>query len=161
MHYTLTIQVQDSDIDELGHASNIAYIRWLQDVAVAHSTSVGLGWKAYLELGAVFVIRRQEVDYLRPALRGDTLELRTWICNVAAAKVQRETEFKRVSDGVLVAKSLTTWGFVETTQGRPSRIPDQVRVAFGFPARPRRSAADDPHVVVAEGAPRGQDGDGA
>lgn len=133
--FTVTASVLESDIDELGHASNIAYVRWLQDVAVAHSVAVGLSFEAYARLGGVFVIRRQEVDYLRPCLRGETLELRTRVCNVAAAKVQRETEIVRVADAVLLAKGLTTWGFVDTTQGRPTRIPDQVRVAFGAPAR--------------------------
>lgn len=160
MDYALTIQVQDSDIDELGHASNIAYIRWLQDVAVAHSTSVGLGWGAYLDLGAVFVIRRQEVDYLRPALRGETLELRTRICNVAAANVQRETDFTRPADGVVIARALTTWVFVDAKRGRPTRIPDHVRTAFGFPPRVRRSAGDEPDVVVAQRSSNSVNGDG-
>ncbi len=139
--FTLTIEVQDADIDELGHASNIAYVRWLQDVAVAHSTAVGLGYEGYARLGAVFVIRRQEVDYLRPSVRGEALELRTRVCNVAAAKVQRETEVVRVRDGMVLAKGLTTWGFVDTTAGRPTRIPDEVRIAFGVPPRPKRSDA--------------------
>lgn len=133
--FTLTTQVLESDMDELGHASNIAYVRWLQDVAVAHSIAVGLSFEAYARLGGVFVIRRQEIDYLRPCVRGATLELRTRVCNVAAAKVQRETEIVRAADEVVLAKGLTTWGFVDTTQGRPIRIPDEVRVAFGAPAR--------------------------
>ena len=136
--FTLTATVKDTDIDELGHASNIAYVRWLQDVAVAHSTAVGLSYEAYGRIGGVFVIRRQEIDYLRPCLRGESLELRTRVCNVAAAKVQRETHVVRISDDVMLAKGLTTWGFVDTTQGRPIRIPDEVRVAFGMPARPKR-----------------------
>lgn len=135
----MTLDVDASDIDELGHASNISYVRWLQDVAVAHSAAVGLGYEAYARLGGVFVIRRQEVDYLRPALRGESLELRTRICNVAAAKCQRETEIARKSDGVILAKALTTWGFVDTRSGRPTRIPDEVRVAFGIAPRARRA----------------------
>ena len=140
--FTLTTTVQDSDIDELGHASNIAYVRWLQDVAVAHSVAVGLSYEAYARIGGVFVIRRQEVDYLRPCLRGEGLELRTRVCNVAAAKVQRESEIVRASDGVVLAKGLTTWGFVDTAQGRPTRIPEEVRVAFGMPARSKRSTGE-------------------
>ena len=107
--FTLTATVKDTDIDELGHASNIAYVRWLQDVAVAHSTAVGLSYEAYGRIGGVFVIRRQEIDYLRPCLRGESLELRTRVCNVAAAKVQRETHVVRISDDVMLAKGLTTW----------------------------------------------------
>jgi acyl-CoA thioester hydrolase len=128
-------EVLASDIDELGHSSNIAYVRWIQDAAVAHSAEVGLDMAAYLRIGAVFVVVRHEIDYLRPALRGDTLKARTWISSVMAAKCLRETEITRESDGVLLAKSVTTWGFIEVASGRPRRIGDDVRSAF-LPAVP-------------------------
>jgi acyl-CoA thioester hydrolase len=135
LSYTMVRNVADDDIDNLGHANNIAYVRWIQDVAVAHSETVGLGFAAYARIGAVFVIRRQEVDYLRPLLRGDTIQVRTWIGSVAAAKCQRATEITSAATGIVAARALTTWGFVDFRSGRPTRIPDEVRVAFGYAAR--------------------------
>ncbi|HWL86418.1 MAG TPA: thioesterase family protein [Polyangiaceae bacterium] len=135
------IEVTSDDIDALGHASNIAYVRWVQDVAVAHSEAVGFGYPEYQELGAVFVIRRHEVDYLRPALRGDKLEVRTWVASAQAAKCVRMTEVRSASDGSLRAKASTTWGFVDVTKGgRPTRIPDAIRIAFLQPPRGRELA---------------------
>jgi acyl-CoA thioester hydrolase len=145
VRFTLSVEVAESDIDELGHASNIVYLRWVQDVAVAHSTTVGLGVEAYLALGAVFVVRRHEIEYLRPVLRGERLELRTWIDTVMAAKCRRATEIVRrdlragVEVDVVVARAMTTWGFVEMATGRPTRIPDAIRRAFGVASlRPPR-----------------------
>lgn len=132
--FRLAREVAPGDIDELGHANNIAYVRWIQDVAVAHSAAVGLDIAAYQELGGVFVVRRHEVDYLRPVLRGERLELRTWIHTVSAAKCQRATHIVRLGDPgteTVVARSLTTWGFVEIASGRPVRIPIRIREAFG------------------------------
>ncbi len=132
--HAIAITVADADIDELGHASNIAYVRWIQDVAVAHSTAVGLDFEAYRKLGGVFVVRRHEVDYLRPVLRGDRLQVRTWIDSAMAAKCKRATEI--VNDaGTVVARAMTTWGYVEMATGRPVRIPDVVRSAFGLNAQ--------------------------
>ena len=128
--FQLDLVVRDDEIDVLGHASNIAFVRWIQDVAMAHSASVGLGLEAYQRLGAVFVVVRQEIDYLRPALRGEVLQARTWISSVMAAKVQRATELVRAADGEPVARSLTSWGWVEMASGRPRRIPPEVLVAF-------------------------------
>jgi acyl-CoA thioester hydrolase len=131
--YKISLEVGDADIDALGHVSNIAYVRWIQDVAIAHSSAVGLDLAAYAELGAVFVVRRHEVDYLRPVLRGERLEVRTWIDRAFAAKCHRATEIARLgADGepVIVARAMTTWGFVELASGRPTRIPGHVRVAF-------------------------------
>lgn len=141
--FQMAIEVVDGDIDLLGHASNIAYIRWIQEVALAHSAAVGLPPEGYQRLGAVFVIRRHEVDYLRPVFRGDRLELRTWIDSVFAAKCKRGTEIVRVSGPAeeVVARGMTTWGFIEVATGRPTRIPDVVRVAFG--AAPAYSSSVD------------------
>ena len=140
--YEHAIRVDDADIDMLGHASNIAFVRWIQDVAVAHSAAVGLDIATYMRLGAFFVVRRNEIDYLRPVLRGEQLTVRTWIASAAAAKCERGTELLRAADGEVVARSLTTWGFVEAATGRPTRIPDDVRVAFGYP--PRKSSVPPP-----------------
>ena len=146
-----TIQVGDGDIDMLGHASNIAFVRWIQEAAIAHSAARGLDVEAYMRLGACFVVRRHELDYLRPVLRGESLLMRTWIDSAAAAKCERVTEFQRAGMPSVeaarnpVAKARTTWGFVEATTGRPTRIPDDIRVAFGF--APRKSSVPPPPVV--------------
>jgi acyl-CoA thioester hydrolase len=140
--FTLAIDVGEDDIDMLGHASNIAYLRWVQDVAVAHSSAVGLDLEGYSQLGAVFVVRRHEIDYLRPVVRGDRLELRTWIDSAAAAKCKRATEIVRVNGPeIVVTRAMTTWGYVELATGRPTRIPDSVRVAFSQPTMRELSAA--------------------
>ncbi len=128
--FRLELIVGDDDIDALGHASNIAFVRWIQDAAMAHSAAVGLDLVAYRRLGAVFVVVRHEIDYLRPALRADELEARTWISSVMAAKCLRATELVRRRDQQLVARGLTTWGFVAFETGRPKRISDDVRAAF-------------------------------
>lgn len=139
--------VEDDDIDNLGHASNVAFIRWLQDVAIAHSESVGFGFDAYRTIGGIFVIRRTEIDYLRPTLRGETLELRTWLSSWMAAKYVRETEIKRVADGAMIARASVTWGYLDVKSGRPVRVPDVIREAFGLPAvSVRRSSTPPPGV---------------
>jgi acyl-CoA thioester hydrolase len=129
--------VEASDIDLLGHANNVSFVRWVQDVAVAHSAALGLDLEAYRRLGGIFVVVRHEVDYLRPAFRADAIELRTWISDLMAAKCNRATELWRTTDGPaggqaaadgeLLARALTTWGFVELGTGRPLRMPDEVR----------------------------------
>ncbi|MEA2753239.1 MAG: acyl-CoA thioester hydrolase [Myxococcales bacterium] len=142
--FTLGMEVGDDDIDMLGHASNIAYLRWVQDVAVAHSATVGLDMEGYAQLGAVFVVRRHEIDYLRPVVRGEKLELRTWIDSASAAKCKRATEIVRIGTPevpeLVVARAMTTWGFIELATGRPTRIPDSVRVAFSQPTMRELSA---------------------
>jgi acyl-CoA thioester hydrolase len=130
----MRFEVSSDDIDSLGHVNNISYVRWIQDVAVAHSSAVGLDFEAYGRMGGIFVVRRHEIDYLRPVLRGETVEVCTWIGSVMAAKCIRHTELRGESgERPLVAKAETVWGFVDVTTGRPTRIPDPVKAAFGRP----------------------------
>jgi acyl-CoA thioester hydrolase len=128
--FRLQLTVLEDDIDALGHASNISFVRWLQDAAIAHSVDLGLGLDAYRRMGAVFVVVRHEIDYVRPAMLGDVIEARTRVTDVMAAKCLRATELVRLSGGELLAKGVTTWGFIEIATGRPKRIPPEVRLSL-------------------------------
>lgn len=128
----MDIVAAPEDIDGLGHVSNLVYVRWVQDVAAAHSTAVGYGLDAYRDLGLVFVVRRHEIDYLRPAYAGDSIRLRTWVESWKAATSVRMTSIWRIGDGepVELARASTLWALVAMDSGRPRRIPDELRQVF-------------------------------
>jgi acyl-CoA thioester hydrolase len=123
-----------ADIDELAHVSNVAYVRWIQDIAKAHSEAVGWDHAAYLALGAVFVVRRHEIEYLAQAFEGERVRLETYIASFTAASSVRRTRIVRTSDGREVARASTLWALVSIGSGRPTRIPDTVKAAFLGPA---------------------------
>ncbi len=120
----------DRDIDELGHVSNLVYLRWVQDVAKEHSESVGYDAEAYEALGAVFVVRRHEIDYLAPAYAGDRIRAVTWVETWRGASATRRTTIERDADGRALARAVTTWAYVNQKTGRPLRIPRDVTARF-------------------------------
>jgi acyl-CoA thioester hydrolase len=65
--FDLAISVKPEDIDELGHVNNVTYVRWVQDVAVAHWRAVA---PAEDQAKLVWVVVRHEIDYLTSAVRG-------------------------------------------------------------------------------------------
>lgn len=117
-----------ADIDELGHVGNQVYLRWVLDVAVAHSVAVGWPFERYRELGAVFVVRRHELDYIAQVTVGQQLSLETWVDGWRQASCVRHTEILR--DGKVVARAATTWALLSLASGRPVRIPDELLAAF-------------------------------
>ena len=123
-------RVAPGDIDELGHASNLVYLRWLQEAALAHSTSLGLDQAAYLQMGQVWVVRRHEIVYLRPAFEGDELRVETRVTTMGAASSERRTRILKIADGSALAEAVTDWAFVDIARGRPVRIPEQIRSRF-------------------------------
>jgi acyl-CoA thioester hydrolase len=123
--------VPASDIDDLGHAGNVAWVRWVGDVAAAHSKSVGLDLAAYRSLGVLWVVRRHDIEYLRSALLGETIRATTWIDSVRGASSVRRTEFHRGEE--LLARATTTWVLVRTDSGRPTRVPTFLMQRFSVP----------------------------
>jgi acyl-CoA thioester hydrolase len=127
--------VADAHIDRFGHANNVAVLQWIQDVAEAHSDAVGFPLAAYERLGSAFVVRRHEIDYHRPSVHGDRLIVRTWVSNARSASCSRGTEITSAEDGRVIVTAMTTWVFAELASLRLVRIPDDIRLAFGFDAR--------------------------
>jgi acyl-CoA thioester hydrolase len=126
--FAIPINPSAADIDELGHVSNLIYLRWVQDVAMAHSRARGWDWQRYRTLGAVFVVRRHEIDYIAQVTLGQTLRAETWVDSWRAASCIRKTELLR--DDKVVARAATTWALIDFTSGRPQRIPGDLVAQF-------------------------------
>jgi acyl-CoA thioester hydrolase len=120
----------DADIDDLGHVSNLVYLRWVLEAATAHSVARGWGQAEYLALGSVWVVRRHELDYLAQVTVGQSLVAETWVDSWKGASCIRKTEIIR--DGVIVTRAATTWAFMSMASGKPVRIADVVLESFGF-----------------------------
>ena len=133
--YEYSLVVGPDDIDELGHASNVAYVSWMQSAAIAHSTAQGWPPEAYVALGAGWVVRRHEIDYRRPAVVGDRLAVRTWVATMEKVSSQRQYEIRRCGADEQLAAAVTQWAFVDYATGKPRRIPAQLANSFEVVAR--------------------------
>lgn len=128
--YTKHLTVTDEAIDVHGHVNNQEYLRWMQEIAIEHSTAQGWPLLRYLDLGASWYVRSHFVEYLRPGLLGDELRICTWVSGMNKCDSQRRTLFLRDADRRIVARAETQWTFVNLENGRPLAIPEHVRGAF-------------------------------
>jgi acyl-CoA thioester hydrolase len=126
--FAMPIAAQQTDIDELGHVSNLVYLRWVLDIAMAHSRALGWDHPEYRTLGAVFVVRRHEIDYVAQVRAGEELVGETWVSDWKLASCTRKTEIRRGEQ--VVARASTTWAMVSFASGRPTKIPDDIRALF-------------------------------
>jgi len=62
--------VPEDAIDGNGHVSNVAYVQWMQDVAVRHFASAN-GMGLMHTLAATWGVRSHCIEYLRAARRSD------------------------------------------------------------------------------------------
>ena len=126
-------RVSAEEIDELGHAGNVEFVKWLQHAAVDHSTALGWPGSRYRELGAGWVVRSHRITYLKPAYEGDRLEVRTWVAGMRTASSLRKYEIRK-EDGTRIAVAETDWAFIDYAAERPLRIPPEVRAIFTISA---------------------------
>jgi acyl-CoA thioester hydrolase len=126
----LRIAVAPTDIDQLGHVNNVVYLRWIQDVAVAH-------WRATASVidqeRLRWVVIRHEIDYKRPALAGDEIVARTWVGAASRRAFDRHTEVLRASDRKVLARARTVWCPIDAATGRPTEVSTEVRARFSVP----------------------------
>ncbi len=127
--YREEIVVPNDVIDGNGHVNNVAFVQWMQDVAVRHFAAIG-GIDLMHAVGGTWVVRSHRIEYLRPAFADERIEARTWVADCRRVRSVRRYEFKRVSDGKILAKGETDWVFVNAETGRPSRIPEEIRRVF-------------------------------
>src|ERR1700759_1848556 len=120
--FAIPILPVPEDIDELGHVSNLVYLRWVAEVAMAHSRARGWDFPRYRTLGAVFMVRRHEIDYVAQVTLGQPLSAETWVESWRAASCIRKTELVRA--GTVVARAATTWAMIGLASGRPQSIPE-------------------------------------
>ncbi|TLU83106.1 MAG: acyl-CoA thioesterase [Chlorobium sp.] len=125
--FEISIDVQSEDIDMLGHVSNIVYVRWIQEAAIAHwSTLAPRDDQEKL----VWVVRRHEIDYKKAAMEGDTVLVQTWIGTASRIAFDRHTEILRASDQRLLAQARTVWCPLDRETGKPTDVSPEIRSLF-------------------------------
>jgi len=127
--YSKTFTIPESAIDENGHVNNVAYVQWMQDIAVEHYESIG-GTNPMQLAGATWVVREHKVEYLLPAFAGEEIEIKTWVENIRRVRSLRKYEFIRRADGKVLVKGETDWVFVDVKTGAPRAIPEEVSKVF-------------------------------
>jgi acyl-CoA thioester hydrolase len=127
--FELEINILSSDVDQLGHVNNVTYLRWVQDVAIAH-------WRAIAPLDdqekLYWVVVRHEIDYLKPALPNDGIAACTWVGEASRFRFERHTQIVRTSDRALLCRALTTWCPISARTGRPTDVSPEVRALFSY-----------------------------
>ena len=121
--------VPEDVIDDNGHANNVAYVQWMQDIAVVHSNAVGCTSMAQA-VGAIWAVRSHKVEYLSPVFAGEEVEALTWVVNFRKVRTLRRYKFVRTGDDTILAKGETDWVLLDTETGRPRIIPENIREAF-------------------------------
>ena len=121
--------VSKDALDENGHVNNVEYVRWMQEAAIKHSDYRGCT-EATKALGALWVVRSHNIEYLQPAFAGDSITVNTWVSNFRKVRSLRKYKILRKKDNVVLARGATDWVFIDAESGSPRHIPLEVSGLF-------------------------------
>lgn len=127
MTFTRAFTAAPEDIDELGHVNNAVWVRWVQELAVAHWEAVA---PAEHQAAYVWVVTRHEIDYRGNVAAGEVVTGETWVPEPPrGARFDRRVRFTG-SDGRVRVEAVTTWALLDRASGRLLRIRPEVAGPF-------------------------------
>ena len=125
--FTLSITAAADDIDELGHVNNAVWVRWIQDIAVAHWEAVA---SAADRAALVWVVTRHAIDYRGNVAAGETVTGETWVPEPPkGARFDRHVRFTG-ADGKVKVEAVTTWALLDRATGRLLRVRPEMAAPF-------------------------------
>ncbi|MGB0499203.1 MAG: tol-pal system-associated acyl-CoA thioesterase [Rubricella sp.] len=124
---TFRVYYEDTDM-----AGVVYYANWLKFLERGRSDAVraaGLDQLAMRdEQGIVFVVRRVEADYLRPARFDDVLTVETGLSDIKGASFVMPQRVLREEEELMRARITVA---VMSLAGRPMRLPAEIRQKMG------------------------------
>lgn len=121
MKFSHSFRVETADIDAQGHVNNVAYVRWIQDVAVAHWFAVTT---EEMREKYTWVVLRHEIDYKKQSFEAEKITATTWVGEATRITWERLTEIKRGED--LLVKARSIWCLIDRQTSKPSRITSEM-----------------------------------
>lgn len=125
--FTRIVTASDADIDELGHVNNAVWVKWVQEIAVAH-------WEAVAppehKAAFIWVVTRHEIDYRGNVGAGESVTGETWVpAPPRGARFDRHVRFTG-ADGKVKVEAVTTWALLDHATGRLLRVRDDIAAPF-------------------------------
>ena len=114
------------EIDEYQHVNNAIYLQWLDRIAWAHSTALGIPLDRCLDIRRGMAVRHTRVDYLEAAMLNDELLLATWIvaCD-GRLRCTRRFDILRPEDGKRILEAEVDYFCLNLDTGKPCRFPPE------------------------------------
>ncbi len=125
MKFSHSFVIDKNEIDEQGHVNNVAYVKWIQDVAVAHWLSKTNG---EMRAKYTWIVLRHEIDYKKQAFENEKVTAITWVGEPTRISWERLTEITRGED--LLVKARSVWCLIDRQTLKPTRITTELKELF-------------------------------
>jgi YbgC/YbaW family acyl-CoA thioester hydrolase len=135
------LQARSYELDAFDHVNHAVFLNWLEYARFEALEAGGYSMAGLAARGWAVVVARAEIDFEKEVFLGDEVRIRTWVEEARKASMTLAQEVYRAADGsrgtgstgtepvrAARAKIVAVW----LKNGRPRRIPDEVRSALGM-----------------------------
>lgn len=132
-HHT-DVDVRSYELDGFGHLNHAVFLNHFEYARFQALDAAGFPPAVLLAGGVGIHVARVEVDYVREARLGQAIRIRTTPAEIRNSSMTLEQVAHDPADPETVfarARVVVVW---VGSNGRPTRIPDEVRVALGAPS---------------------------
>lgn len=131
--HAFPIRVYYEDTDAGGIVYHASHVRFLERGRTEYLRSLGIDQSVLMAAdqgkAIMFVVRRMELDYLKPARLDDVLTVTTQAIDCTGVRLVLDQTLRRTDDVILTARVVVaTIG----SDGRPTRTPSDIRALFGL-----------------------------
>lgn len=126
--HSISIDVRFSELDPYGHLNHAVYATYFETARIVALDESDLALGPLAEQGYQFVVTRLVLDYKRPAVANDTVEVTTWVSQMRRASTTWSQAMHRGDE--LLATAAIRSAITDTT-GRPTRPPAWVFERLG------------------------------
>ena len=127
--FRYTFRVRYAEVDPQSVVFNSRYLEYADVLVTEHFRDR----RAHgLPEDIEFHVRRAEVDYLAPIRLEELIEGRISVPRMGNSSMEQHITLHGAEDGSLRAEIRLVAVHVDLPSGKPERIPDNVREAFGF-----------------------------
>lgn len=128
--HTMNLRVRSSELSREGAVGHAVFLQWFQEAAFKASAARGYDMKKYEELGAAWLMRSIDVEFLDAAHYQDEIEIKTWVSDFQRVHSHREYEARRASNSALLAHARADWVFLDSETFALRRVPREMGALF-------------------------------
>ncbi|MDB4933735.1 MAG: 4-hydroxybenzoyl-CoA thioesterase [Labilithrix sp.] len=128
-HVSVTLPVQWSDMDALGHVNNARFFTWFESARIALFQRIGVPTSGPSSTGPI--LATTSCDFLRPVVFPATVRIGARVTRVGETSLTMEYEVADASDAAaLYARGTSVAVLVDYATTQKVRIPDDIRAAI-------------------------------
>lgn len=126
---TITIDVQWSEMDALGHVNNARFFTWFESARIALFARIGVATSRPAQTGPI--LATTTCDFLKPVVFPAKLAVSVSVTGIGETSLTMGYEVKDAAGSTIYARGTSVAVLVDYASMKKVRVPDDVRAAIG------------------------------